>query len=92
MNPMQQMKIQQMMGNPQFQQHFQQKLRNMNPSQILDQIANNPQAMQIPLVQNVMNLRNNNDTEGLTGLAENVFGNKGQDYSAFEKQMKQFLG
>ena len=37
-------------------------------------------------------MRNNNDTKGLTGLAQNVFGNKGQDYSEFEKQAKQFLG
>lgn len=90
-NPMQ-AKIQQMMGNPQFQMQYQQRLRGMNPSQILAQIENNPQAMNIPMVQNVMRMRKNNDTEGLTGLAENVFGEKGQNYSDFEKQMKQFLG
>lgn len=84
--------IQQMMGNPQFKQQYQQRLRGMNPTQILDQIANNPQAMNIPMVQNVMKMRRANDTEGLTGLAENVFGEKGQNYSDFEKQMKQFLG
>lgn len=84
--------IQQMMGNPQFKQQYQQRLRGMNPSQILDQIANNPQAMNIPMVQNVMKMRKANDTEGLTGLAENVFGEKGQNYSDFEKQMKKFLG
>lgn len=87
-----QMQIQQMMGNPQFKQQYQQRLRGMNPSQILDQIASNPQAMNIPMVQNVMKMRKANDTEGLTGLAENVFGEKGQNYSDFEKQMKQFLG
>lgn len=87
-----QMQIQQMMGNPQFKQQYQQRLRGMNPSQILDRIANNPQAMNIPMVQNVMKMRKANDTEGLTGLAENVFGEKGQSYSDFEKQMKQFLG
>ena len=87
-----QMQIQQMMGNPQFKQQYQQRLRGMNPSQILDQIVNNPQAMNIPMVQNVMKMRRANDTEGLTGLAENVFGEKGQNYSDFEKQMKQFLG
>lgn len=90
-NPMQ-ARIQQMMGNPQFQMQYQQRLRGMNPSQILDQIANNPQAMNIPMVQNVMKMRKANDTEGLTGLAENVFGEKGQNYSEFEKQMRQFLG
>ena len=92
MNRQMQMQIQQMMGNPQFKQQYQQRLRGMNPSQILDQIANNPQVMNIPMVQNVMKMRKENDTEGLTGIAENVFGEKGQNYSDFEKQMKQFLG
>lgn len=84
--------IQQMMGNPQFQRQYQQRLRGMNPSQILDQIANNPQAMNIPMVKNVMEMRKNNDTDGLTGLAENVFNEKGQNYSDFEKQAKEYLG
>ena len=87
-----QMQIQQMMGNPQFQKQYQQRLRGMNPAEILDQIANNPQAMSNPIVKNVMEMRNNNDTEGLTGMAENMFGQKGQNYSDFEKNAKQFLG
>lgn len=87
-----QMQIQQMMGNPQFQKQYQQRLRGMNPSQILEQISNNPQMMSNPLVQSVMKMRNNNDTEGLTGMAENVFGEKGQNYSDFEKNAKEFLG
>ncbi|MEY8433977.1 hypothetical protein AALC75_26440 [Lachnospiraceae bacterium 48-42] len=87
-----QMQIQQMMGNPQFQKQYQQRLRGMNPAEILDQIANNPQAMSNPMVKNVMEMRNNNDTEGLTGMAENMFGQKGQNYSDFEKNAKQFLG
>lgn len=87
-----QAQIQQMMGNPQFKQQFMQRMRGLNPSQILDQIANNPQMMNNPMVQNVMRMRKNNDTEGLTGLAENVFGEKGQSYSDFEKEMKQFFG
>ena len=86
-----QMQIQQMMGNPQFKHQFMQRMRGLNPSQILDQIANDPQAMNIPMVQNVMRMRKNKDTEGLTGLAENVFGENGQNYSDFEKQMKKFL-
>ena len=92
MNNQMQARIQQMLGNPQFQRQYQQRLRGMNPSQILDQIANNPQAMNIPMVKSVMEMRKNKDTEGLTGMAENVFGEKGQNYSEFEKQMKQFLG
>lgn len=91
-NSMQMQQIRQMMGNPQFQQQFMQRMRGMNPSQILDQIENNPQMMNNPMVQSVMKMRKANDTEGLTGMAENVFGEKGQNYSEFEKQMKQFLG
>lgn len=87
-----QMQIQQMMGNPQFKQQFIQQMRGMNPSQILDQMASNPQFAQNEMFQNVMKMRKNKDTEGLTGMAENVFGEKGQSYSDFEKQAKQFLG
>lgn len=91
-NPMQMQQIRQIMGNPQFQQQFVQRMRGINPSQILDQIASSPQAMNIPMVQNVMEMRRNKDTEGLTGLAENVFGENGQNYSDFEKSAKEFLG
>lgn len=87
-----QVQIQQMMGNPQFKQQFMQRMRGMNPSQILDQMASNPQFAQNEMFQNVMKMRKNKDTEGLTGMAENVFGEKGQDYSEFEKNAKQFLG
>lgn len=87
-----QMQIQQMMGNPQFKQQFIQQMRGMNPSQILDQMASNPQFAQNEMFQNVMKMRKNKDTEGLTGMAENVFGEKGQNYSDFEKQAKEFLG
>ena len=87
-----QMQIQQMMGNPQFKQQFMQRMRGMNPSQILDQMASNPQFAQNEMFQNVIKMRKNKDTEGLTGMAENVFGEKGQNDSDFEKQAKEFLG
>lgn len=87
-----QAQIQQMMGNPQFQQQYQQRLRGMNPSQILQQLRNNPQVMSIPIAKNTIEMLDKNDTEGLIGLAENVFGEKGQNYSDFEKNAKQFLG
>jgi len=87
-----QMQIQQMMGNPQFQQQYQQRLRVMNPAQILDQIANNPKMMENPMVKNIMEMRNNHDTEGLTGMAENMFRENGRDYGEFESGLKQQLG
>lgn len=87
-----QMQIQQMMGNPKFQQQFTQKMKGFNPSQILDQIANNPQMMENQMVKVVMEKRKNHDTEGLTGLAENIFRENGQDYGEFEKGLRQQLG
>lgn len=91
-NPMQMQQIQQMMNNPQFRQQFMQRMRGFNPSQILDQIANNPQAMNIPMVKSVMEMRKNKDTDGLTGMAENVFRENGQNYSEFESQFKKEMG
>lgn len=87
-----QMQIQQMMGNPQFQQQFMQRMKGFNPSQILDQIANNPKMMENPMVKNIMEMRNNHDTEGLTGMAENMFRENGRDYGEFESGLKKQLG
>lgn len=81
-----------MMGNPQFQQQFMQRMKNFNPSQILDQIANNPKMMENPMVKNIMEMRNNHDTEGLTGMAENMFRENGRDYGEFESGLKKQLG
>lgn len=92
MNPMMQQKIQQMMGNPQFQAQYQQKLRGLNPTQVLNQIRNNPQAMNIPIVQNVIKNLDENNTDGLMEIANNVFQEKGQNFSEFEKNAKQYLG
>ena len=92
MNPMMQQKIQQMMGNPQFQAQYQQRLRGLNPTQILNQIRNNPQAMNIPVVQNVIKNLDENNTDGLMEIANNVFQEKGQNFSEFEKNAKQYLG
>lgn len=85
-NPMQ------MMGNPQFQQQFMQRMKGFNPSQILDQIANNPKMMENPMVKNIMEMRNNHDTKGLTGMAENMFRENGRDYGEFETSLKNQLG
>lgn len=81
-----------MMGNPQFQQQFMQRMKGFNPSQILDQIANNPKMMENPMVKNIMEMRNNHDTEGLTGMAENMFRENGRDYGEFETSLKNQLG
>lgn len=87
-----QAQIQQMMGNPQFQQQFMQRMKGFNPSQILDQIASNPKMMENPMVKNIMEMRNSHDTEGLTGMAENVFRENGRDYGEFETSLKNQLG
>ena len=67
-------------------------MKSFNPSQILDQIANNPKMMENPMVKNIMEMRNNHDTEGLTGMAENVFRENGRDYGEFETSLKNQLG
>lgn len=85
-------KFMQMMRNPQAQQQFAQMMKGFNPSQILDQIAQNKEAMENPMVKSVIEKRNNHDTEGLTGLAENIFRENGRDYGEFEKGLKQQLG
>lgn len=87
-----QMQIQQMMGNSQFQKQYQQMLRKMNPAQILQQLRNDPQVMSVPIAKNAIEMLDKNDADGLIGLAENVFEEKGRNYSDFEKQAKQFLG
>lgn len=92
MNQQDMMKLKQLMQNPQFQAQYQQKLRTLNPSQVLSQIKNNPKAMGIPIVQNVMEKLNQNDTAGLAEIANNIFQEKGQNYSEFEKNAKQYLG
>ena len=92
MNQQDMMKLKQLMQNPQFQTQYQQKLRTLNPSQVLNQIKNNPKAMGIPIVQNVMEKLNQNDTEGLMEIANNIFQEKGQNFSEFEKNAKQYLG
>lgn len=92
MNPIMQQKIQQMMGNPQFQAQYQQRLRGFNPAQSLNAIRNNPEAMKNPIAQSVMEKLSANDTNGLIEIANNVFQEKGQNFSEFEKNAKQFLG
>lgn len=92
MNQQMQQKLYQMMGNPQFQAQYQQRLRGLNPTQILNQIRNNPQAMNIPIVQNVIKNLDESNTDGLMEIANNVFQEKGQNFSEFEKNAKQYLG
>lgn len=92
MNPMIQQKIQYMMGNPQFQAQYQQKLRALNPAQPLEKIRNDPEAMKNPVAQSVMEKLSANDTNGLIEIANNVFQEKGQNFSEFEKNAKQYLG
>lgn len=78
------------MNNP-LQAQFQQRLRNFNPAEMLDKIANNPQMMQNPMIKNVMDMRNNKDSEGLNSMANNMFQENGMNFSDFEQRMKQQL-
>lgn len=65
---------------------------NFSPAAILDRIAAMPQAKDNPMVQNVLSMYRNNDTEGLTNMANNVFQQNGQDFGAFKKDVMQRQG
>lgn len=77
--------------NNTLQSQFQQRLKSFNPSEMLDKIANNPQMMQNPMIKNVMDMRNNKDSEGLNSMANNMFQENGINFSDFEQRMKQQL-
>lgn len=77
---------------PQMQAKLQQAMRSMNPASILAQIENNPQLMQNPRIKDVLEMRNNHDTEGLNKMATNIFNENGMNFSEFSNNIKQNMG
>lgn len=63
-----------------------------NPQQFLQQIMNNSQAMQNPMVKNVFDLMQKNDSKGLEEMARNLYKEKGMDINETMKQVKSFFG
>lgn len=78
------------MNNP-LQAQFQQRLRSFNPAEMLDKIANNSKMMENPMIKNVIDMRNNKDSNGLNSMANNMFQENGMNFSDFEQRMKQQL-
>lgn len=67
-------------------------MNRMNPQQILQQIMNNNQAMQNPMVRNVFDMIQRNDSEGLEEMARNLYKEKGIDIDEAIKQIKSNFG
>ena len=60
-----------------------------NPEPFMRQIMNSPQFKSNPMAQNVIEMKNNNDVQGLTEMAKNVCKEKGIDFDGLYSQLKQ---
>lgn len=60
-----------------------------NPEPFMRQIMNSPQFQNNPMAQNVIEMKNNNDVQGLTEMAKNVCKEKGIDFDGLYSQLKQ---
>lgn len=62
-----------------------------NPQQILQMVMNNSQMMQNPMVKNVFQMMQKNDSKGLEEMARNLYKEKGIDIEdAMQKIKSQF--
>lgn len=60
-----------------------------NPEPFMRQIMQSPQFQNNPMAQNVIEMKNNNDVQGLTEMAKNVCREKGIDFDGLYSQLKQ---
>ena len=60
-----------------------------NPEPLMRQIMSSPQFKNNPMAQNVIEMKNNNDVQGLTEMAKNVCKEKGIDFDGLYSQLKQ---
>ena len=60
-----------------------------NPEPFMRQIMQSPQFQNNPMAQNVIEMKNNNDVQGLTEMAKNVCKEKGLDFDGLYSQLKQ---
>ena len=60
-----------------------------NPEPFMRQIMQSPQFKSNPMAQNVMDMRDKNDVQGLTEMAKNVCKEKGIDFDGLYSQLKQ---
>ena len=59
-----------------------------NPQQFVENMMNNSQAMQSPMVSNAVNLARNGDKNGLKRIAENLCKTNGKDFDTEFQQFK----
>lgn len=73
------------------------QFQGFNPRNIINQIQNDPNILNnLPpqkrgMVQNVLNMLNNNDSQGLNEMANNMFKNQGMDFNEYANGLKQQL-
>ena len=60
-----------------------------NPEPFMRQIMQSPQFQNNPMAQNVIEMKNKNDVQGLTEMAKNVCKEKGIDFDDLLSQLKQ---
>ena len=67
-------------------------MMNINPNQILNQILNNAQAMQNPMIKNAVNMYQSGDSAGLQKMAENICKERGINLNDAVNQVKAQFG
>ena len=63
-----------------------------NPQQIIQQMMNNSQAMQNPLIRNAIEMYQKGDRQGINELAQNLCREKGIDMNTAIQQIKSQFG
>ena len=69
-----------------------QLMRTVNPQQFLQQVMNNSQMMQNPMIKNTVQMAQNGDTKGIEQLARNLCKEKGINADDMFNQIKNKFG
>lgn len=67
-------------------------MNRVNPQIFLQQVMDNSQAMQNPIVKNVFDMMQKNDSKGLEEMARNLYKEKGIDIDEAMKHIKSNFG
>lgn len=63
-----------------------------NPQAFLEQMKNNNQMMQNPMIKNAMDMYQRGDTKGLQNMAENLCRERGTSPQEVQEALKKHLG
>lgn len=74
------------MNNP-----FQLMQMARNPQALLQQVMNNSQLMQNPIMRNTIEMVQKRDYEGVEKIAKNLCREKNMDYEQLYKEIKRYL-